>query len=194
MKIHKYKDYDEYRRTQIKANIQKLNHSWVVRDHIQFLASYLQEKVSPLRFGLCHGTRRGLEQSWFREFLGIEVIGTEISPTAKQFPHTIEWDFHDVKDEWVGAVDFIYSNALDHSYDPQKCLASWMQCVRPGGVCLIEWSKNHIESSSMDPFGATLDEYRQMISCDFQLLDEIQGLKIAGKKSVHVLVVGHRVL
>lgn len=192
MKIHTYKDYAEYRKVQTHANLQKLGHSWATKDHIRFLAGYLQGKVTPIHFGLCHGTRRGLEQAWFREFLGVEVVGTEISPTATQFPHTIQWDFHEVKDEWLGAVDFIYSNALDHSYDPQKCLASWMQCIRPGGVCLIEWSKNHVESSSMDPFGATLEEYREMVSREFQLLDELQGLKIAVGEPVHVLVVGHR--
>lgn len=193
MKIHPYKDYGEYRKIQVEANIQKLGHSWVTKDHIHLLAEYVQKKVSPLQFGICHGTRRGLEQAWFREFLGVEVIGTEISPTATRFPHTIEWDFHNVKDEWVGAVDFIYSNALDHSYDPQKCLKAWMCCIRPGGVCLIEWSKNHVEASSMDPFGATLAEYRDLISCDFQLLDEFQGLKIAQKEPVRILVAGHKI-
>ena len=60
---------------------------------------------------LCHGTRRGLEQQYIIEYFenieNLEVIGTEISYTATQFPNTIEWDFHEVKDEWIGNVDIM---------------------------------------------------------------------------------------
>ena len=70
----------------------------------------------------CHGTRQGFEQKWFSKNLECKVIGTEISDNANDYKNTIEWDFHNVKKEWIGSVDFIYSNALDHSYDPNKCL------------------------------------------------------------------------
>jgi hypothetical protein len=32
--------------------------------------------------------------------------------TATQFPHTIQWD-PEVKPEWIGKADFIYSNSFD---------------------------------------------------------------------------------
>ena len=80
--------------------------------------------IDTVEFGICHGTRRGKEQEWFRKYLGCGVIGTEISDTVEQFPHTIEWDFHETKAEWINSADFIYSNSLDHSYDPKKCLTA----------------------------------------------------------------------
>ena len=64
------------------------------------------EKKS-LEYGLAVGN--AIEQEWFRKYLDIDVIGTEISDTASEFPNTIEWDFHETKPEWLNSVDFIYS-------------------------------------------------------------------------------------
>jgi hypothetical protein len=82
------------------------------------------------------------------------TIGTEISDSAEQFPNTIQWDFHEVKPEWIGAVDFIYSNSFDHTYDPEKCLNAWMSCLKPGGVCILGHSSGHEQAHELDPFGA----------------------------------------
>ena len=152
-------DYERYRAIQEAGNKRKLDRSWAAEENIAYVAAYLTERLPDIRFGLCHGTRRGLEQQWFREHLGCEVVGTEISETATQFPHTIQWDFHEVKPEWLGAVDFIYSNAFDHSYDPALCINRWMSCLKPGGICVIEHSSEHEAeyTSELDPFGASLN-------------------------------------
>jgi hypothetical protein len=151
-------DYERYKAVQDAGNKKKLDRSWALQDNIVYLATYLQNKVPEIRFGICHGTRRGLEQQWFHERLGCEVIGTEISDTAAQFPHTIQWDFHEVKPEWLGAADFIYTNAFDHSYDPALCINRWMSCLKPHGICVIEHSSKHEAdyASDLDPFGASL--------------------------------------
>ena len=156
-------DYERYRQIQTEGNKKKLEKVWAVEENIAFLADFVRSRVPEPRFGLCHGTRRGKEQEWFRKYLGCEVLGTEISDTATQFPHTIQWDFHEVKPEWVGAVDFIYSNSLDHSYDPKKALDAWMGCVRDGGVCLLEHTSRHEHATELDPFGAGIDEMPGLI-------------------------------
>lgn len=151
-------DYELYRSEQEEGNKRKLDRCWVLPENIEFLSRFLRRRRDDIQFGLCHGTRRGLEQQWFREHLNCEVIGTEISDTATQFANTIQWDFHDVKPEWRGKADFIYSNSFDHSYDPALCITRWMSCLRPGGVCIIEHSSAHEPdgASHYDPFGATL--------------------------------------
>lgn len=152
-------DLDEYRRVQIEGNKRKIRQVWAREENIEFLSQYLQKSLGSVGFGICHGTRRGLEQGWFRKYLdGCEVIGTEISDTATEFPHTIQWDFHEAKPEWLGATDFIYSNSLDHSYDPESCLNTWMRCIRPGGICILEHGRAHGPggASQLDPFGAEL--------------------------------------
>lgn len=151
-------DYEKYRRIQIEGNKRKTDRVWVIEENIAFLSRQIQRILGSPRFGLCHGTRRGLEQAWFKKYLGCDVLGTEISDTASQFPDTIQWDFHDVKPEWIGATDFIYSNAFDHSYDPEKCLNAWMSCLRRGGICILEHSSGHAASAvtALDPFGADI--------------------------------------
>jgi hypothetical protein len=151
-------DYQSYREIQNAGNREKLDWVWVREENIAFLARYIRNAIGMPRFGICHGTRRGKEQEWFRAALHCEVIGTEIADTASQFPHTIQWDFHEAKPEWLGAADFIYSNSFDHSYDPERCIRTWMSCVRPGGLCLLEHSSLHGPGAAdrLDPFGADL--------------------------------------
>ena len=149
-------DYQRYREAQVLANKRKIQAVWVKEENIRFLSDYIRRHIPNPAFGLCHGTRRGLEQQWFRKYLGCEVIGTEISDTAAEFPDTIQWDFHEVKPDWIGAADFIYSNSLDHSYDPEKCLNAWISCLRPEGMLIIEHSTDHVEARESDPFGAHL--------------------------------------
>lgn len=162
--LHKYLkgdgsfDYQNYRKVQQEGNKSKIENIWVIEDNIKFLSDYMREIIHEPKFGICHGTRRGKEQEWFRKYLECEVIGTEISETATQFANTIQWDFHETKPEWVNSVDFIYSNSFDHSYDPEKCLTAWMSCIKKNGLCIIEHSNAHgpTGSSELDPFGAEI--------------------------------------
>lgn len=151
-------DYELYRSIQQDGNKRKINQVWAIEENIAFLSQYIKSHSDSPQFGICHGARRGKEQEWFRQHLDCEVIGTEISDTATDFPHTIQWDFHEVKPEWVNSVDFIYSNSFDHSYDPQKCLNAWMSCVKSGGLCILEHSSMHEPggATELDPFGADI--------------------------------------
>lgn len=151
-------DYEQYKRIQIEANKRKIESSWVKKENVKFLSKYLKNNVKNLQFGICHGTRQGFEQEWFSKYLECKVLGTEISDNANEYKNTIEWDFHNVKKEWIASVDFIYSNALDHSYDPNKCLNAWMSCIREDGLCIIEHTSSHETSNSTDPFGAKISK------------------------------------
>ena len=120
MKLWKFDNYEEYKEAQIIGYEAKVNtHSWVDTHAIRGLVSYIVDYNSDVSFGLCHGTRRGIEQEEFNktfEQLGMDVttIGTEIAKDASnRFPNTIEWDFHEVKDEWINSVDFIFSNSFE---------------------------------------------------------------------------------
>ncbi|MEQ8396976.1 hypothetical protein [Thalassobaculum sp.] len=159
-------DYDRYRATQIAANKAKLDAVFAIKDNIGYLAERVLEIRGPCTFGLCHGTRRGLEQQWFSEFLNCTVIGTEISDTAVQFPNTIQWDFHNVKDEWISETDFIYSNSWDHSYEPRYCFDQWVKCLKPGGLMILEHSSRHLPSTvnPVDPFGASIDDLVRLLN------------------------------
>ena len=51
---------------------------------------------------------------------------------------------------------FIYSNSLDHSYDPEKALDSWMSCLNEKGLCFIEWNKGDVNNRDHLPCPFTL--------------------------------------
>ena len=198
MKLYTYKDYGEYKRIQTLINNQKIRSSYVDPNTIKRLAHYIFEYNNSVKFGLCHGTRRGLEQKVFiEEFksLGkvVKVIGTEISDTATQFPDTIEWDFHEVKDEWINNVDFIYSNSFDHSYKPEECLDVWMGCLNETGLCILEWSLSHGEDyggKPADPFGASLLEYKDIIQKKYIIKEIIKdGVPPEGKDNRNFIVI-----
>lgn len=153
-------DYEKYRQIQTEGNRRKIERTWAIEGNIAFLADFIGKIYPNPRFGICHGSRRGDEQTWFAKYLqDCIVIGTDISDTASQFNNTIQWDFHEAKPEWIDSVDFIYSNAFDHSYDPEKCLKTWMSCLRKGGLCIIEHTSGHVSSTAteLDPFGVDLE-------------------------------------
>jgi hypothetical protein len=190
-------DHQRYVEVQTAGNRRKLDMVWVQRENIELLARYVEARIPNPGFGLCHGTRRGLEQRWFAECLpGASVLGTEISDTASQFPDTLQWDFHEVKEEWLGRAAFVYSNSFDHAYDPEKALRGWMRCLVPGGLCLIEHSSRHgpAGASELDPFGAELVEMPYLVARwgkgAFSVRDIIDLPKSKSKNITgHVLVV-----
>ena len=102
--------------------MRKIKNVWVDRHTIETIAAR-HDQVQAI---LCHGTRNATEQRYFLEsFPQAKITGTEISPTADQFPMTVQWDFHEVNADWTGRMDIVYSNAIDHSYDPVLALRVW---------------------------------------------------------------------
>jgi hypothetical protein len=120
--------------------------------------------------------RNGWEVNYLRDGLPkTDVVGTDISDYASQFPHVIQWDFHKTKPEWENKIDFIYSNSLDHSYNPSLALTKWLSCLNKDGLCFIHWAPAHGEDhmDQADCFGASQREYRAFINSVGKLVDEI---------------------
>ena len=176
MKVYKYESYEEYIDVQIQSNIRTSDWVWVMEKEIKQAAEILLSKMDVIEFGICHGSRTGKEQEWFAQHLGVDVLGTDISPGSGAQPNTIEWDFHDIKSEWVGNVSFIYSNSFDHTYDQKHCLAQWMKCLAPDGYCILHWSDGQLKATRRDPFGATLEEYKELITSEGYKLEDVTKL------------------
>lgn len=137
--------YKKYKDAQIGLNVKKFKVVWVYEQEIEKISRYILNNISNTGFGLCHGSRNGAEVRFFNKYLPkFEVLGTDISHTAGKVENMIVWDFHGVKEEWVGNVDFIYTNSFDHTYDPYKCLKAWLSCLSDNGVCFI-----HVNPISM---------------------------------------------
>ena len=167
-KIYKYKNYDEYKDTQIFFNKQKINKVWADENTLKILSNFLKENIKSEKIkGLCHGSRNGFEQKCFiNEIPNVEVIGTDISETANDYDNSIVHDFHDEKKEWIENFDFVYSNSLDQSYDPEKALNTWINQVKKDRYVIIEHSDQHgvISSGKMDPFGVEANFFPYLLT------------------------------
>jgi len=201
---HMFKNHEEYVQAQLSKTDQILKKdasnipNWVKREDVQFLARYMQSEMHlPFKhkFALAHGTRSGREQSWFMEFLpGMRVLGTELSPLAAGL-NTVVMDFHEVKPEWMGQADFVYSNALDHSYNATFAVQQWMKEVSPEGVLIIEWSEGHTRNGlagKVDIFGGTLQEFQDLIrnAGPFQIVAVVKKPTVT-QLNVHYIFARH---
>lgn len=197
MKLHKFKDINEYKEIQEKMNIRKLHAVFVNEEIIDMISKYINDNIDNPSFGICHGTRRGMEQKYFSDKTGANVIGTEISSTATQFPNTIEWDFHEVKDEWIDNIDFIYSNSIDHSYNPDLAIDRWLSCLKRDGYLFIEYTRHNKNFSEADCFAADYEEMKSIIEKHGTIVDVLvkksmppMGRRKAAKYKVFVVKKG----
>jgi SAM-dependent methyltransferase len=163
MKIYKYENYDDYVNNQIEANHAKLKSVYVEKKTIKKI---YRDKKEAARI-LCHGTRNAAEQKYFKKyFRKAEVIGTELSDTADQFPMTVRHDFNEVKEEWLGAFDIVYSNAIDHAFDPNNTIRIWAQQLAPSGRLYLEhgFGEKDNRARAWDPVEIDDSELRELFT------------------------------
>ena len=166
MKLHSYGSYDDYMQAQIEANKRKIDWVWVHKESMKAIREYRDADNI-----ICHGARNGAEIEFFREYFNGFVMGTDISPTADTYGLT-QWDFNKQNSSWIGRFDIVYSNSLDHSPNPNETVEVWKEQCNEGGNVMIEWGKEHNKqhNAEIDPFMASLDEYREM----FEPVNEIK--------------------
>ena len=156
VKIYKYKNYNEYKQTQIFFNKKKLHHVWADEASLAIISNFIKENIKKENIkGLCHGSRNGFEQRVLNQIIpNSNIIGTDISDTATNFENTIQWDFHDENLEWLGKFDFVYSNSLDQSWKPRLALCTWLNQIKIGGIVIIEHTRYHgpEHAGEGDPF------------------------------------------
>lgn len=165
MKLKKYKSYEEYKDIQSSYSQMKKNCIWVHNSTLDYIVQQVKNITKTNLFGICHGVRNGYEVKYLQKKLPeSKIIGTEISDVSSNLDYVIQWDFHEIKNEWINNVDFIYTNSFDHSYNPELCITNWMKCInKENGICFIEWTSDHNVGGGpeypADCFGANLEEY-----------------------------------
>lgn len=162
MELFKYRDYNHYRRSQIDANKRKYDWVWVHKKSIQDL----KENITAKKI-LCHGVRNGAELKYFNEvFSPDHIVGTDISPTVniiKDEFEVYEIDFHEEL-KYKEYFDLVYSNCLDHSYDPKKALKVWSDQLVVGGHLVVEIMLGiNNQSNETDPCEIDVDEYEELL-------------------------------
>lgn len=177
MKLFKHESYEKYVDSQKEGVYNhpvvpdSVNYEWINYSEVLFLKDNIIDpyfnslNIIP-KHGICHGAKLGKENLWFEKETGVDFIGTDISIGDNKETKLIQWDFHNVKKEWENKFDIIYSNALDHSYDPSYALKQWASCLSQHGICILEWTTNDSEDyvSHIDTFGASIEEYKSIIN------------------------------
>ena len=157
-------DYEKYVDYQTRQNKRKLENLGPDLSHKEdFLIEFVTKNTTP-KFGICHGVRRGTENNSLSKGLGVPVIGTEISDTATQFENVIQWDFHDAKEEWLDSASVVYTNSLDHAFDPIYALGNWMRCVHKKGCVYIRAFGPDCSPTSSKFSKPTLTEWEKGLS------------------------------
>ncbi len=156
--LHEYESYEDYRDIQIFHNVRKLESIWADEKTLQRVCNVLNSHFpgQALIRGICHGARNGFEQDFLnQQSRRLRVIGTDISDTALGFENSVQWDYHDVRQEWLSQFDFVYSNSLDQSWQPKIAVETWLNQLQPDGLLIVEHTELHGPggASEMDPFG-----------------------------------------
>ena len=88
------------------------------------------------------------------------------------------------------AVDFIYSNSLDHSYNPALCVKNWMSCISKIGLCFIHWGEGHlkVKPNQVDCFSGSLETYKELCA-DYNIVSTIET---SGDRKTVILIVANK--
>lgn len=158
-------DFETYRRIQNEGNRLKIGFVYAKKRMIATIASHARKHLE-VKSILCHGTRNGAELKWFgEEFPEAEILGTDIAESATQFPNTIQWDFHDFREDWRDRWNVIYSNSWDHAMEPERAFRAWADSLAPGGILYLEHGRAHDVSGTdgLDLFGATREALVEIV-------------------------------
>jgi hypothetical protein len=178
MKLVTFRDYDEYKEIQVRANRLKFHDVYAEDPVLRRIANHFQARVTDAVQGLCHGVRNGYEVRAFRRLLPTaNIMGTDLADTVAGVPHCFVWDMHKVKPEWVGRIAFMYSNSWDHTYSPGLLFQRWSQCLSPGGRLYLAHTELHTrvtEHTKIDAFGCEIDELLSVLRNFFAIEEVLQ--------------------
>lgn len=196
MHVHQFESYEKYLATERAGSRYRMNRGAnAIDNETARIAAYYHANRSKFPMDvICHGARDGTEVRLFCKYLpkDAKVLGTDVF--AKDETCVIEWDYHNMKPEWAGAFDIVYSNSLDHSPKPVECLTTWLKQLKPDGMLFLIWTFAHtLEERPLpypggDCFGAALHEYITLIK---QAGGEIYDLLWCPveRKNDHVVIV-----
>lgn len=130
------KDYKKYLKQQVgRAEnkwARKPGHDGIFREKLLEDWKQIKELVKPEKI-ICMGCRDGTELFEFRVYCpGAKIIGVDITENIDTIRvskvHGVSvrlQDFSNLPEDWEKNFDLVYSNSLDHAYDPHKTVMEW---------------------------------------------------------------------
>lgn len=179
MKQFTFESYEEYVEAQRRVTLNKLGRgNCFTRKAVADCCRQAMAQVE-VKLGICHGVQKGGELELFRAAFGGEWLGTDIvSEALNCHKNIIQHDFETVRQEWIGSIDAIYSNALDHARRPWVAVKAWLSCLSETGCLFVEWTEWHNKLSrhgkKSDCFAASADEYHALLNSAGRVLGVIE--------------------
>jgi len=139
---HNYTTYDDYidyqknntENTEKRKTCVNEEHKLKIsdfKDSFKRFTSYFNSKKDFK--ALCIGAGTGQEVISLQE-LGVDTIGVDIIPCK---PHVINGDMHDLQFE-NNSFDYVYTNVIGHSINPQKMISEIERVLRPDGLVHLQ--------------------------------------------------------
>ena len=197
MDLYTFNSYEDYVNDQVALTRRKIRvprKFFNSQNSVSAIKQYhVENRLGDVRWGACHGVRLGEELDCFQTEFGGNWFGTEITPDitdkADADKRIICWDFQHVKNEWIGALDMVYSNSLDHARDPWVALKAWLACLSSDGRLYVEWCPWHNKLGRFwkaDCFAADDWEYYKLLSKVGKVVDVLSMLESSqGKRKIN---------
>jgi hypothetical protein len=185
MELHAFKSYAHYIKAQKRTLHRRGIGPYFSVENIDDICNWLKAHKARVRRGICHGARCGREADQFLiHFPKMLMFGTDIVPKSgkasryKTKCDVIQHDFMNPVKRWENKFDVLYSNSLDHAYDPVACLETWFGQLKPErGHMFIHWNtSDRGTGGGGDCFGAHLDEYIDLLNDQGQVVDLIYSM------------------
>jgi hypothetical protein len=105
---------------------------------------------------------------------------------------TVQWDFHEEKADWLDYFDIVYSNAIDHSYNPTRVLTTWRNQLNKSGVLFLEHGHSELDnySRASDPLEIHDEEVRYLVTTlGMTIIETFETTGIKGRCPSRVYVI-----
>lgn len=152
--------YDNYLREQkVRAGSKwgrKPDYDEIFKQTLRLTIGEVREFIGESKSICCMGIRTGTEAFEFKEiFPSAEVYGVDITELIKTIRTHLNikielQDFNNLPEDWEDKFDLVFSNSIDHAFEPEVTLREWWRVTKAGGYLLVEFSttpENNIEHS-----------------------------------------------
>lgn len=142
--------YSQY----IKDQITRAESKWgrkpdfdeIFKQTLRLTIDQVDDYIKNSRDICCMGCRQGTEVFEFKErYPNAKVHGIDITKNIDTIKthlsvHIELQDFNKLPDDWDNKFDLVFSNSIDHAFNPTETLQEWYRVTRDDGYLLIEFS------------------------------------------------------
>jgi SAM-dependent methyltransferase len=147
-----YESYGEYVAHQ-QSKLQYLDLEEYDRKYRRVLGERLRAlpTLKPGASVLCLGARQGTEVKAFLDF-GCFAVGIDLMPGAGN-EYVVRGDFHHLQFATESA-DVVFTNSLDHAFDPKKMLGEVRRVLKADGRLIVEAMRGEKEEITPDHYAS----------------------------------------